>query len=160
MIVAVTGHRPERFGDDSACMGVRCALWATLSSLDPDKLLTGGARGVDLWAAQWATHYADEIGTPFVVALPFIGHTALWSQRDVEEYDRTMKDGYKSGTLSRIEFLGSSSRKSAAYFKRNRYLVDNCDLLVAVYDGKPGGGTAYTVEYARKVGREIRMVKW
>lgn len=160
MIVSVTGHRPERFATESERMGVRCALWAALSDLGPDMLLTGGARGADLWAAQWCVRYADEIGTPLTVVLPFVGHTARWSDEDVKEYDRTMKDGYKCGVLSKIEFLGSSSRKSAAYFKRNRYLVDNCDLLVAVYDGKPGGGTAYTVDYARKVGREVRYVRW
>jgi nucleoside 2-deoxyribosyltransferase len=36
-------------------------------------------------------------------------------------------------------------------FRRNRYLVENADLLLAVYDGLPGG-TAMTVGYAREIG--------
>lgn len=35
----------------------------------------------------------------------------------------------------------------ACMFRRNRYLVDNADLLLAAYDGQPGG-TAMTVQYA------------
>lgn len=41
-----------------------------------------------------------------------------------------------------------------ALFRRNRYLVDNADLLLAAYDGQPGG-TQMTCEYAKKVGVEV-----
>ena len=34
-------------------------------------------------------------------------------------------------------------------FRRNHYLVDNADLLLAAYDGQPGG-TAMTCELARQ----------
>ena len=36
----------------------------------------------------------------------------------------------------------------------NRYLVDNADLLLAAYDGQPGG-TQMTCEYAKKVGVDV-----
>ncbi len=39
--------------------------------------------------------------------------------------------------------------------KRNRFLVDHAACLLAVYNGKPQGGTAMTVRYARKLGRKI-----
>ena len=38
---------------------------------------------------------------------------------------------------------------------RNRYLVDNCDVLVAIYNGTDKGGTAYTVRYAKQQGKKI-----
>ena len=38
---------------------------------------------------------------------------------------------------------------------RNRYLVDNCDLLIAIYNGEDKCGTAYTVNYAKQQGKEI-----
>ena len=37
----------------------------------------------------------------------------------------------------------------SAMFRRNHYLVDNADLLLAAYDGQPGG-TAMTCELARR----------
>ncbi len=42
--------------------------------------------------------------------------------------------------------------------KRNRYLVDHAACLLAVYNGEQRGGTAMTVRYAKKLGREIIVV--
>ena len=41
---------------------------------------------------------------------------------------------------------------------RNRRLVDQAGILLAVYNGERRGGTAATVRYARKAGREIIMI--
>lgn len=38
---------------------------------------------------------------------------------------------------------------------RDREIVDNCDMLVALYDGRKTGGTAYTVNYAIKKHKPI-----
>lgn len=45
----------------------------------------------------------------------------------------------------------------ACMFRRNRYLVDNADLLLAAYDGQPGG-TAMTCGYAQESGVAIRLI--
>ena len=45
----------------------------------------------------------------------------------------------------------------ACMFRRNRYLVDNADLLLAAFDGQPGG-TAMTCEYAREAGVSVRLI--
>ena len=37
-------------------------------------------------------------------------------------------------------------------------MVDNCDLLIAIYNGEEKGGTAYTVNYARQQGKEILII--
>jgi len=41
---------------------------------------------------------------------------------------------------------------------RNRFLVEHADLLLAVYNGEQRGGTAATMRYAQKMGREIIMI--
>jgi len=38
--------------------------------------------------------------------------------------------------------------------RRDRYMVDHAALLIAAFDGSPGG-TRYTVEYAMRRGLEI-----
>ena len=43
------------------------------------------------------------------------------------------------------------------FYQRNRAIVDASSLVIAVYDGG-GGGTAYTVKYAQKRGREIHII--
>lgn len=48
-----------------------------------------------------------------------------------------------------------------AYFQVGRYVVDHCDVLIAVWDGQPArgrGGTAQVVEYAKEQNRPIIRV--
>ena len=46
----------------------------------------------------------------------------------------------------------------SAMFRRNHYLVDNADLLLAAYDGQPGG-TAMTCELARRYDVPVMKIK-
>ena len=46
----------------------------------------------------------------------------------------------------------------SAMFRRNHYLLDNADLLLAAYDGQPGG-TAMTCELARRYDVPIMKIK-
>ncbi len=41
---------------------------------------------------------------------------------------------------------------------RNRFLVERASTLLAVYNGERRGGTAATVRYAQKMGREIIVI--
>ena len=41
---------------------------------------------------------------------------------------------------------------------RNRFLVNHAAALLAVYNGERRGGTAATMRYARKMGREIIVI--
>ncbi len=51
--------------------------------------------------------------------------------------------------------------ESPAYLAASQYLIDRCDLLLAVWDGSPAtgsGGTADAVAYARERERSIVVV--
>jgi len=41
--------------------------------------------------------------------------------------------------------------------KRNEWMVDNSDAVIAVWDGTPGA-TATAVDYARKLGRSVLVI--
>lgn len=43
--------------------------------------------------------------------------------------------------------------------KRNEYLVDHCDKLIAIYDGSLFGGTYNCVKYANSVSKQIIVIK-
>ncbi|MDP2767730.1 MAG: SLATT domain-containing protein [Candidatus Methanoperedens sp.] len=54
--------------------------------------------------------------------------------------------------------LDKAESRKASYEQCGHYVAHNCDVLVAIWDGKPAsgqGGTAEIVEYARKIGRSI-----
>ena len=39
-------------------------------------------------------------------------------------------------------------------------MVNNCDILYAVFDGIKNGGTYITVQYAEKIGKPIIYYSW
>lgn len=53
------------------------------------------------------------------------------------------------------EDIENKSLTKGCMFRRNRYLVDNSDVLLAAYDGQ-AGGTAMTCEYARQNGVQVQ----
>lgn len=57
-----------------------------------------------------------------------------------------------------INTLEKTVTREVAYENVGRYVVDNCDFFIAIWDGKPAvgqGGTGVIVEYARKLGRHM-----
>lgn len=62
---------------------------------------------------------------------------------------------------SSIKVMESSSSREEAYERAGRYVVDHCDVLIAIWDGKPAsgrGGTAEIVEYAVKEKRRAILI--
>jgi hypothetical protein len=52
----------------------------------------------------------------------------------------------------------ASDKPESAFFAAGRYIVEQCDLLIAVWDGQPSkglGGTGDVVAYARGVNRQV-----
>ena len=44
------------------------------------------------------------------------------------------------------------------FFIRNLYMVENSERVIAVYDGRKNGGTAFTIRKARISQREVRII--
>jgi len=57
-----------------------------------------------------------------------------------------------------VRRVAQKHSRNEAYEQAGRYIVDHCDVLIALWDGKPAagqGGTAEIVEYARKKNRPL-----
>ena len=46
------------------------------------------------------------------------------------------------------------------FFRRDRRLVDDCDLLLVVWDGVKSGGTWYTFQYAIETRKDFLCFPW
>ena len=53
-----------------------------------------------------------------------------------------------------LETVVSREYTAGCMLRRDRYMVDHASLLIAAFDGSPGG-TRYTMEYAMRQGLEI-----
>lgn len=86
-------------------------------------------------------------GLRLVAVIPFRGQESRFSAADRERFRRVLDAADRSVTLS-------PSYHAGCYAVRNNYLVDHAALLVAWYDGSPGG-THYTVRRALARGLEF-----
>jgi hypothetical protein len=60
--------------------------------------------------------------------------------------------------VTRLDYAEPSEE---AFLAAGKSVVDNCDVLIAVWDGKPArglGGTADVVRYARDTGKAVSIV--
>lgn len=103
--------------------------------------LCGNAIGVDTWAAELVIRQKKQHPTLFLeIALPFAGHN-----------ERVIACRIVCQAADWVHVVGNAKCHRAAFYQRDRYLVDHSDLLIAV--GSPVfGGTARTVQMARAKG--------
>ena len=143
-----TGHRKIPLDQlDSVTQRLRDAVIASIK----DGYLyfgAGGALGFDTLAARTVLDLKkDYPQIKLILVLPCRTQSRGWKQEDIEEYNRIMKAADKVVYTSQDYYNG-------CMHKRNRHLVDNSSLCIC-YLTERTGGTAYTVDYARKVGCRV-----
>ena len=142
--VAFTGHRTYRGAAADALRRTVGELYA----LGFRNFLSGMAVGFDLAAAEAVLELRERApGVRLVAAVPFRGQEMRFSPADRERFRRVLAAADHSVTLS-------PSYHAGCYAVRNNYLVEHAALLVAWYDGSPGG-THYTVRRALVRGLEF-----
>ncbi len=108
----------------------------------------GGALGFDCLAAQTVLRLRESCpGMKLILVLPCLTQTKGWPAADVAEYERI------KGLADKVVYTGQAYTRGCMH-KRNRHLVDNSSVCVCYLDSE-SGGTAYTVDYARKKELEI-----
>jgi uncharacterized phage-like protein YoqJ len=103
----------------------------------------GAAWGFDLLAAEVVLSLKSELPTiRLICVIPYRGQSENWSLVEQTRYKRVISKADKVVILSENYFGG-------CFFRRNDYLVNHSCGIVAYYDGKPKGGTFYTVKKAQ-----------
>ena len=105
------------------------------------------ALGID----QWAANIAIKLNIPFIAAIPFVGQESKWPPSSQKIFSSLLKKASKQIIVSEG---GYASDKMQI---RNQWMVDNCDLLIAVWDGTQGG-TGNCVKYAEAVNKKILRI--
>jgi uncharacterized phage-like protein YoqJ len=152
MILALTGHRPNKLGGEYNHVGpvsskIITVLMAVILDNKPEYIITGMALGADtLWA-----YAAIATETPFIAAIPFKGQENAWPHRSQVGYYELL------GRAKEIVVVCQGGYAPWKMQKRNEYMVDHCDRLVAVWDGS-SGGTANCVAYAKTIGKPIDRI--
>ena len=157
---AFTGYRPQKlpFGfneSDPACVALKTELYRRIEDLIGQgyaHFLSGGAMATDTWAAEAVLELKEKY--PWIIlemVSPFDGQADRWTAEYKMRHDRLFDQ-------ADIVTVISHAYTKSCLFRRNRYLVENADLLLAVYDGQ-SGGTAMTVGYAREIGGAVEYIR-
>lgn len=112
---------------------------------------TGMARGIDLLCGEIVLELRREFDVHLFCAIPCKNQCRGWSGADVEAYNRLLS------AASGVTYITSENYRDGCMMKRNRFLVDTSQYILAVYDGQRGG-TMSTINYAKKKKRTIIII--
>lgn len=159
MRVSFSGHRPDKIAGYNASphsveVAIRKALAeevVRLCSQGADTFLSGMAPGVDLWAADEVLRLRVEgrIGRDvrLVLAVPYPNFERSFGVEWRPLYNEIMERADEVVYLSQGYYRG-------CYHRRNDYLAEQADVVVAYYEGSEGG-TRYTLKRAEEWGRSV-----
>ena len=146
MILAGTGHRPDKLGGYSKAVFERLLALAAnaLDELDPELVISGMAQGWD----QAIAMAAKLSGRPYDAYIPFEGQEAPWPDEAKIQY-RMLLDGAEDIVICSPG--GYSKHKMQI---RNVRMVQDCSDVLALWNGTCGG-TANCIAYAKNRMRPI-----
>ena len=160
MRVAFTGHRPEQLhighnelSEEGQALRdfIRNEI-RVLEQAGADTFFCGAARGADIICGELVMQ--EKQAHPelkLICVIPFAEQARGWAMNWAFRYRELLRNADQI-------VLMCSNYQRGCYHMRNRYMVDNCDLLIAIYNGENKGGTAYTINYAREWGKEILII--
>ncbi|MBR6917102.1 MAG: DUF1273 family protein [Clostridia bacterium] len=149
MTCCFTGHRPEKleYPDDKIKELLRGEIKKTLD-IGYTSFISGMARGTDIWAAQIVAEIKKDRGSiRLICAVPYPGVQKKWGKEWRAAFDMVVE------CADEVIFISESS-SIGCFQKRNEWMVDHSDRLIAVFSGAKGG-TYNTVLYATRKGKKV-----
>lgn len=109
----------------------------------------GMAMGFDLAAAESVLQYKKDFEINLIACIPCLDQEKKYSQKNKERYLKILENCIRKIVLSEEYYDG-------CMFVRDRYMVDNCNVLVT-YQRRKSGGTSYTVNYAKS--KDVNIIE-
>ena len=145
-----TGRRPQKLPwgyneEDERCVNLKKKIEEKIDVAIKDgftHFISGMALGVDMWAAEIVIRKkaAGEKIT-LEAAIPHKQQAEKWAVAHKKRYNRILQE------CDKITFV-SENYSPYCMMKRNCYMVDNSDMIIAVLDDFTGG-SGKTALYAR-----------
>lgn len=154
-----SGHRPEKLpgGGKDTDNGFRRLLSLLyseiLKSIDEGYTVfyTGMSRGIDLWAAKFVIEQRfSHPDIKLICAVPYRGHGLELLGLEKWDYS-TILDA-----ADKVVYVSDSYDRNCMR-RRNEYMVNHSDKLIAIIKDKKSG-TGMTVNLARKKGISVKVI--
>ena len=151
-----TGHRPMKLPwgmneKDPRCVDLKLELAARLEGIYQmgyRHFICGMALGCDMYFAEAVLELRQQhTDVTLEAAIPFGDQPGKWGVDQRQRYNRLI-DSADKVTVLQVTY------SKDCMMQRNRYMVDRASLLVACFDGRPGG-TMNTILYAQRSGVQV-----
>ena len=160
MICCVTGHRPKGFpfprdNENLIYMNYCLTLYDKVKELifeGADEFISGMAEGVDVDFANIVLLLRDEYyNIKLEAALPYPPRQHKKITEYIQDFESILINCDKKTIISNNYSQGCMQ-------KRNKYMVDKSDIILAVWNGEKKGGTWSTIEYALSKNKPIHYI--
>lgn len=158
--VCFTGHRPNKLnGYDPK--DNRDLLWRLHKEIvkhielkDCNTFISGMALGIDIWAAKIVLKLKRDRfpNVKLVCAIPCKNQESRWVKSSQLEWQEICK------LADEVIYVSEDEYKPYLMQKRNEWMVDNANYVIAVHDGT-NGGTGNCVNYAKNKSKKITIIK-
>lgn len=156
-----TGHRPKNLPWGYKEKGVKFFIFKNkLKKIIKQSIkagyvyfISGMALGIDILCAEIilklkTKHYNIKLEC----AIPCKNQTEKWKTESIDRYNKIL-------TLAdKITYTSNSNYYNGCMQKRNKYMIDSSNLLIAVFNGS-NGGTKQTIDYAYKNKIKVFLLK-
>ncbi len=154
MIVAGTGHRPDKLGgyNPTVQRALEHFALAVLTQKRPLGVISGMALGWD----QALAIAAVRLGIGFVAAIPFEGQEKRWPASSQAAYNTLLKAASMVHVVTDRAAVSAHPGGIAGVMQaRNEWMVDQSQGVLALWNGDRSGGTFNCVQYAKAGRREV-----
>ena len=154
-----TGHRPQKLPwgsneNDPRCLKVKFELEARLEGIymyGCRHFICGMALGCDMYFAEAVLKLKEQHDdVSLEAAVPCRDQADKWPAAQQRRYKNLLDSCDKVNILQESYSPGCMER-------RNRYMVDNSSVMLACFDGRPGG-TMSTILYAERQGLKTILI--
>lgn len=148
----VTGHRDTPMQQTEY---VKASLRREIEKAIADGytcFMCGFAEGVDQYFAEIVME--KKLDNPDLQLIAVIPYRKRLENLKKRERTKLLIEGCVEVKVIREEYLPS------VYSHRNRYMVENSDRVIAVYDGREKGGTVNTIRFTHKMKKSCVRSPW
>jgi uncharacterized phage-like protein YoqJ len=139
---------------DPRCVALKDQIAATLDGIYETgyrRFICGMAIGCDMYFAEAVLALKDLHGdVTLEAAIPFGDQPGRWNEKQRRRYNSLIDRADRVTVLQTVY-------TSDCMMRRNRWMVDRSSILLACYDGRPGG-TMNTILYAGREGVKVIVV--
>lgn len=160
---AFTGHRPKSF---PFAYNEECNEFYHLTEQIRNTIIQacnagcrtfycGMAEGADLLCGEMVLNLKKQYDPELklICVVPYIDQPKSMTKAYQARYRKIMESADQ-------RYLVSKEYKKQCFYKRNRFMVDSADALIAVFKkGEEYSGTAQTIRYARKKKKCIFLIE-